>query len=131
MGLADRCHFVGRRVSDLKSYYQLMDALLLTSDCEGLPNSLIEAQALGIPVVARSTGGVAEAVDHEVTGLVVHSRQPRELARAVERILRDVAFRERVRSSGPAFIRALTGMQADPVWPGKCTSTPGISALRF
>jgi glycosyltransferase involved in cell wall biosynthesis len=116
LGITDRCHFVGRQVSSLKSYYQLMDAVLLTTDCEGgLSNTLLEAQALGIPVVARASGGVIEAVNHGVTGLVVHSRKPRDLAEAVERVFRDPSFRKQVHTRGPAFIRALTDAPARPL----------------
>jgi glycosyltransferase involved in cell wall biosynthesis len=45
--------------------------LVLTSDNEGVPLSLIEAASAGVPVVAMNVGGVSEIVDHGVTGLLV------------------------------------------------------------
>jgi glycosyltransferase involved in cell wall biosynthesis len=48
-----------------------LDLLVLTSDNEGVPLSLIEAASAGVPVVAMNVGGVSEIVDHGVTGLLV------------------------------------------------------------
>lgn len=61
---------------------------LSTSDYEGLPNSLLEAQALGIPAVATDCQfGPAEIIDHGETGLLVETGQPSAVADAVDQLL--------------------------------------------
>jgi colanic acid/amylovoran biosynthesis glycosyltransferase len=60
----------------------------MTSDQnqEGVPNSMLEAMATGLPVVATTHGGIPEAVTHEQTGLLVPERDPSALHAALERI---------------------------------------------
>jgi colanic acid/amylovoran biosynthesis glycosyltransferase len=60
-----------------------------TGDRDGLPTSLLEAMALGAPVVSTSVGGIAELVLHERTGLLVPEHDPHALADALERLLAD------------------------------------------
>jgi colanic acid/amylovoran biosynthesis glycosyltransferase len=60
-----------------------------TGDRDGLPTSLLEAMALGAPVVTTRVGGIAELVVHEETGLLVPERDPEALADALERLLAD------------------------------------------
>jgi len=60
-----------------------------SGDRDGLPTSVLEAMALGVPVVTTSVNGLAEAVIHERTGLVVPSHDAAALARAIERLLSD------------------------------------------
>ncbi len=71
-------------------------------DQDGMPNVLIEAMAVGVPVVGGDAGGVAEAVDHERSGLLVPSNAPTELAEALERVLSDPALRHRLVEGGLA-----------------------------
>jgi colanic acid/amylovoran biosynthesis glycosyltransferase len=60
-----------------------------TGDRDGLPTSVLEAMALGTPVVATCVNGLAEVVVHERTGLAVPEGDPFALADAIERLLRD------------------------------------------
>jgi colanic acid/amylovoran biosynthesis glycosyltransferase len=63
--------------------------VLATGDRDGLPTSLLEAMALGAPVVTTRVGGIAELVVHGQTGLLVPERDPGALADALERLLAD------------------------------------------
>jgi glycosyltransferase involved in cell wall biosynthesis len=67
-----------------------LDAVLLTSRSEGLPVSLIEAAAAGLPVVAMDVGGVGELVAHERTGFL--GADVDELAFALARLVEDRAL---------------------------------------
>ncbi|MGB8168939.1 MAG: glycosyltransferase [Chthoniobacteraceae bacterium] len=58
---------------------------------EGVPNSMLEAMATGLPVVATTHGGIPEAVTHERTGLLVPERDVPALARALHQITADTA----------------------------------------
>jgi glycosyltransferase involved in cell wall biosynthesis len=69
LGIAGRCLFVGR--SDCVGYWlSKMDALMLLSEHEGLPNALIEAQLAGVPVITTPAGGAPETLISGTTGLI-------------------------------------------------------------
>ena len=72
------------------------DVFVLSSRHEGLPISLLEAMAVGRPVVATRAGGIPEVLTDGRDGLVVPSGDPMALADAVLRLLRDAALRERL-----------------------------------
>jgi len=67
-----------------------------SGDRDGLPTSVLEAMALGLPVVTTAVNGLADAVLHERTGLVVPERDPEALADALERLLTDEELRGRL-----------------------------------
>lgn len=69
LGVAARCLFVGRS-SYVGYWLSKMDALLLLSEHEGLPNALIEAQLAGVPVITTAAGGAPEALVPGRTGFV-------------------------------------------------------------
>ena len=71
---------------------------------EGVPNSMLEAMATGLPVVATTHGGIPEAVTHEQTGLLVPERNPAALLAALIRITSDS---ERLYIIGQAASRAV------------------------
>jgi glycosyltransferase involved in cell wall biosynthesis len=79
--LAGKVRFLGHR-NDVYDIVRAMDLLLVTSDHEGLPTVVLEAMALGTPVVSRRVGGIPEAVDDQVTGVLVDSGDPICIARA-------------------------------------------------
>lgn len=78
--------------ADVETIYAAADLVLLTSDNEGMPVSLIEAALAGVPAVATDVGSVAEVVQHEVTGILT-GPDHEALARAVIRILQDEQLR--------------------------------------
>jgi len=69
---------------------------VLTSVEEGLPTSLIEAMALGKPVIATSVGGVPEIIIDGVNGLLTPPRLPGRMARLIEQLLKDPALAEKL-----------------------------------
>jgi glycosyltransferase involved in cell wall biosynthesis len=60
---------------------------------DGIPNVLVEAMAMGLPVVSTTVAGVPELVEHERTGLLVPEQHPAALARAIERLMDEPALR--------------------------------------
>jgi glycosyltransferase involved in cell wall biosynthesis len=90
IGIADRVHFLGYR-RDAASLLRCADVFVLPSLVEGLPLSVLEAMAAGVPVIATDIPGTREAVEHDVTGLLVPSRNSDALASAIGRVLTDVA----------------------------------------
>ena len=68
--------------------------LTTAGDQEGIPNSLLEAMATGLPVVATLHGGIPEAVVHGEDGLLVPEKSPSHLAAAILSLTRDPALLE-------------------------------------
>jgi glycosyltransferase involved in cell wall biosynthesis len=79
--------------ADIESVYAAADVVLLTSDNEGMPVSLIEAALAGRPAVTPDVGSAAEVVLDGVTGLVTPPGDARALAAAVDRLLGDDTLR--------------------------------------
>lgn len=101
LGIASRVIFTGYLPEPLAAI-GAFDLLALASIHEGLPTVAIEAQALGVPVVATRVGGTSEVVEDGVTGLLVPPRRPGELAGALLALLGDG---ERRREMGAAAER--------------------------
>jgi glycosyltransferase involved in cell wall biosynthesis len=69
-------------------------------DRDGLPTSVLEAMALGVPVVTTAVSGLAEAVLHERTGLIVPQGDPAALADAIARLQSDPELASRLSAEG-------------------------------
>ncbi|MDA3025837.1 MAG: glycosyltransferase family 4 protein [Actinomycetota bacterium] len=83
--LGDSVRFLGWQ-SDLSAVYPLADVVVLTSDNEGMPVTLIEASMLGIPCVTTDVGSAREVVIDGDIGFVT-SKDPSDIAHAVSRLL--------------------------------------------
>ena len=86
--LAGRVHFLGWR-HDTAALYAGLDLTILTSDNEGMPVTIIESMASGVPVVATNVGGIPDLIRDGVNGHLVPPRNPEAVARAALSILRD------------------------------------------
>lgn len=89
-----------RSQEEVGEYLRRSDIFILPSFAEGVPVSLMEAMATGIPVVATNVGGVAELVESERTGLLVPPADSGALAQAIARYQDDHELRRRVASHG-------------------------------
>jgi glycosyltransferase involved in cell wall biosynthesis len=94
-----RVSLLGYR-ADLKGLYEALDVFALSSLREGLPNVLLEAMALDVPVVATRVAGVPRLVADGVNGLVVAPGSVDELARGLAGLLADSGLRDRLRRAG-------------------------------
>jgi glycosyltransferase involved in cell wall biosynthesis len=99
LALRNRLIWAGFR-RDMADVYFASDVVMLTSDNEGTPVSLIEAQAAAVPVVGTDVGGVRSAVLDGETGLLAAPADDAGLARAVAAILDDPALAARMAASG-------------------------------
>jgi glycosyltransferase involved in cell wall biosynthesis len=103
--LFGRVHLLGAR----RDVFRLMrhaDAIVLPSRFEGHPLALLEAMALGRPVLATRVGGVPEIVTHERTGLLVAPEDPEALAAALVRLASDPELCARLGAAAAAYTRA-------------------------
>jgi glycosyltransferase involved in cell wall biosynthesis len=95
LGLGDRFLLVGYR-ADAVRVMAACDVFVLASLYEGLGVAIMEALALGLPVVATAVGGIPEVVEHGREGLLVPPGRPRELAAALLTLLTDDERRQRM-----------------------------------
>jgi len=87
------------------AFYHLATVAALPSRMEGLSQALLEAMALGLPVVASDAGGNPEMVRSGETGLLVRPLDPAAWAEALERLLGDGALARRLAQAGRALVR--------------------------
>lgn len=99
LGIGERVHFLGYR-SDIPALLAEADLFVLPSLYEGLPLSVLEAMAAGLPVIATAIGGTEEAIVHGETGLLVPPGDPAALARAIRLALSDADLARRIAAAG-------------------------------
>jgi glycosyltransferase involved in cell wall biosynthesis len=87
------------------AYYRLAAVAALPSRIEGLSQALLEAMALGLPVIASEAGGNPDLVTSGETGLLVPPLDATAWARALDRVLGDGAFRGRIARAGRDLAR--------------------------
>jgi glycosyltransferase involved in cell wall biosynthesis len=96
LGVQDRVYFAGRRPKkEALSLMAACDLFVLNSAHEGLPHVVLEAMALGLPVVATATGGTPEVVRDGETGVLVPGRYG-TLGASLSALARDPALRRRL-----------------------------------
>lgn len=99
LAVQDRVIFTGP-LEDPRLAYQAAELLVHPSKREPFGRTLIEAMAMGVPVVATDAGGPREIVEDEVSGLLVTPGDADSLAAAILRLLSDRKFAERLAKSG-------------------------------
>src|SRR5262249_9779008 len=87
------------------------DVLLLTSSVEGCPNVVLEAQHLGLAVVATRVNGTCDAVLHGRTGFLAPDQDARQLGEYLFRLLGDAKLRRQLAEEGQAFVRRRFGLE--------------------
>jgi glycosyltransferase involved in cell wall biosynthesis len=96
--------------SNIEKVLSVADIVVLTSDNEGTPLSLIQAGMAGLPVVSTNVGSVPEVVLNNATGLIT-SLDVQEIADALEKLVTDKALRERLGHAAQEFTLANFGVQ--------------------
>jgi glycosyltransferase involved in cell wall biosynthesis len=91
-GISEHVLFLGH-VRDRISLYHALDALLMTSDFEGTPMSLLEAMSSGVPVVAHAVDGIAEVCTDGADALLSPRGDTDGLVNAVKYLVADVEMR--------------------------------------
>jgi L-malate glycosyltransferase len=88
LGLTDRVAFLGNRL-DVEAVTAALDVFVLSSVSEGLSNTILEAMASGVPIVATDVGGAAELVVEGRTGVLVPPSDVPALAGAMARLINE------------------------------------------
>jgi glycosyltransferase involved in cell wall biosynthesis len=103
LGCASYVHLLGHRADPLH-LYEAMDIFALASEREGLPNVLLEAAAMEVPIVATQVGGVSRIVRNNINGLLVQAHATDAFTSALERLLKDVGLRAQMGQAGRGII---------------------------
>jgi glycosyltransferase involved in cell wall biosynthesis len=97
---------------DVLSLMKSADLFVMSSLTEGLGSAVLDAMAMGLAVVGTRAGGIPEVVVHGETGLLVAAGEPKPLAAAIVRLLKDPPLRARYGSAGQARVAAHFGLDA-------------------
>jgi glycosyltransferase involved in cell wall biosynthesis len=109
LGLDGRARFLGSMPRErVLRLFRAADASLLSSSWENFPHTVVEALAVGCPVIATSVGGVPEVVRDEENGLLVPPGDAAALAAAIDRYFGDEALRERLAGAAAASVAGYT-----------------------
>jgi glycosyltransferase involved in cell wall biosynthesis len=92
-------HFLGER-KDIKEILQITDIFVLPSLYEGFPVAVLEAMAVGVPIVATRVGGLTEAIINKQTGFLVEPGNPAELAEKIKELLLNKQLRQNFGEAG-------------------------------
>lgn len=112
-GVDQRVHFLGQvSHADMPKYLKASDIFIRPSRSEGMGNSLVEAMAAGLPVIATQEGGIADFLfderrnpDVPVTGWAVDKDSPAQIAEAVKRIMENPEKVRHVVATAKALVK--------------------------
>lgn len=97
LDVEDRVYFLGwLKPDEVRNHMQSADLYLLTSVQEGFNNSVVQAQACGLPVVCSDVGGLSENIRDGETGLLAKCRDPWDVAEKMERVLQEIPLQQRL-----------------------------------
>ncbi len=96
--------FTGHR-QDVKRLMGALDIFALTTHVEGLPLAILEAMAMGKPVLATAVDGVPEVVKDGVTGLLHRHEDDQQLAEQIARLATDVGLANRMGAAGRSLVK--------------------------
>jgi colanic acid/amylovoran biosynthesis glycosyltransferase len=133
LGVGERVRFAGfldqaaLRELFASAHVFLHPSETVSGDVEGVPNGLIEAMATGLPVVATRHGGIAEAVEDGMSGLLCAERDADGVAAAVERLIEDPALYAGIARQGSETVRAMFSRETVGArWRGLYDDVAGI-----
>lgn len=92
-------------IKDIATFNAGMDIICLSSDNEGTPVSLIEAQASGVPVISTDVGGVKDILDEGNTGFVVPKKDAGAFAEKLRLLIENKEIRSKMSQNGWNFVR--------------------------
>ena len=108
LGMSHRVRFLGPGArDDVLTLFRAADAVLVTSAWENLPHTVLEALAVGTPVIATAVGGIPEVVVDGENGLLVPARAVDAISSAVERLVRDDDLRRSLAAAAPGSVEEL------------------------
>lgn len=116
---------------DIPRVYEATDVAVLPTFREGLPQTALEAAAAGVTMVSTRVSGVVNAIEDEVTGILVEPREPQFLAEAIVRVLRDAGLRRRLGEAARArAVSRFSQERVNQLWMAEYESLVAAAAPR-
>jgi glycosyltransferase involved in cell wall biosynthesis len=128
LGVGDRYDYAGvySRPEERAAFMRGLDVFVMPSFTEGTPNSIIEAMAHGLPVVASDVGGIPDVLDAD-SGILVPPGDAAALAEALLRLARDAGLRARMGKAARArYLRLFSPSAVLPVFLGTYRRVAGV-----
>lgn len=100
---SDHLTFLGE-TGDVPAQLEAADFLVFTSEDEGLPNAVLEAMAAGLPVITTAAGDAGLVVQHGLSGFVVSSGEPEQIAAHMLQLAACPEMAERMGRAGRAYV---------------------------
>lgn len=101
LGIKTQVALIGKKpAAFVRQALENADVFLLPSLSEGLSNAALEAMAMEIPVVSTAAGGMVEAIEDGVDGLIVNPMDPEAIAECLQGLLGDIDLRIRIGQAG-------------------------------
>ncbi|MFH1367775.1 MAG: glycosyltransferase family 4 protein [Elusimicrobiota bacterium] len=107
LGLKDRIVFAGMR-DDVTEMFSSMDIYVQPSLNEGMGKTIVQACALGLPVIASRVQGIPDIIKDEETGMLVPPANPEALAEKIQELINDPAKRKKLGESGRIFVNRIS-----------------------
>lgn len=111
LGITVHVTFAGYQ-DNVNAFLREFDIFALSSIREGIPVAMLEAMAMGVPVVATKVGGIPEVIQNNVDGLLVDSRNPEMIAHALKKLMEDTSLRNRIAKAGRRKMARLFSREA-------------------
>jgi glycosyltransferase involved in cell wall biosynthesis len=113
LGLLDSCVFTGAYTEPLgrNVFMQSLDVFVLPTLAEGTPNSIIEAMAHGLPIIASAVGGIPDMISTDI-GILIPPGDNAALAQALQQLTDDPCLRERMGHAAKARYQELFSPEA-------------------
>ena len=104
LGMRDRIQLMGFQ-SDTRSFYESLDMFVLSSHREGLPNVVLEAMAVGTPVIATNIDGVPKIIHDGINGVLIPPNDEITLARQIQVLANNASLRCKLSHEGQQTIQ--------------------------
>lgn len=117
LGISEKVDFLGK-VRGVKEHLKNEGVFVMTSDSEGMPNSLMEAMALGMPVISTDCepGGARALIDDGVDGYITERSSVEDLVRVLRIVLADEKLQESIGREARRKMLRFTPEQVFPIW---------------
>ena len=115
--IADKVFLPGVQ-KDIKNKIYDASLFVMTSEYEGMPNALMEAMALGLPVISTNCpcGGPAFLIKNKINGLLINNNDVASLTKAIEKVLNDLEFSKSISIEASKISERLAPEKINKEW---------------
>ena len=102
-GLENNFFLIGA-IPEAYKYLKAFDIFVLSSVKEGFPWTILEAMAAGVPVIATAVGVMPEIIENKINGILVETRNPKQLSEAIKNLAENKGLREKTAENAKKIV---------------------------